>query len=713
METPPTSPSPPDLPDRNSWEYTRNWGVEDTGAYAAWSHGATGKGVTVAVVDSGVDIEHPDLGENIAPSSIDIEPGRDALDGPFSHGSRVASILAAPLNGTGTLGIAYNANVMAIRADTGQGNDPQFMTTALFNAIQYAVENDAKIINLSLGNTQPLHAAFEAILEYAIDNGVIFAISAGNDAGTSPKWPGRYASDPRFAGSIIVVGAHDYDGGMSDFSNRAGDSASAYITAPGSGLVTDCRDNSCWTVKGTSYATPAVAGAMALLKEAFPNLEGQEIVDILLRTAADAGDPGTDIQWGRGKLDIAAAFQPIGTTSTPSASSAASVELDTPVGVYLGGPFGDAMSRTTALTTVAYDDYDRLFTINAGEIYRTAPRRSFQTQSPRPMARSKVNLAGPAGTQLSLAAAVPAAEPEPLIARHDLYDAPWMGVETRREALFEVSTGRMSFSAWQGEGVASSPFQTAAGDGFAALAQPDRAVRGAMAFNAGEAGQLLVSADTGTGDRRLPLQPVERDAARYSRVGLDWRMAQGGLAFSLGQMDETMGPLGTYMPSRSDLALPSSTVFSALGGYVQLSERFTLSGEAGVGRTDIDGRFLSLSEQAISSSWNLGLSASCKGWWSGCSTLMWEIRQPLRVENGTFEAMLADVPQDYFDPVTFSRRRFSASPSGRQIDMTVRSLHALPDGSTLQLEATAIRDEQHHRDAKPAYGLMAQWRRGF
>jgi len=207
----------------------------------------------------------------------------------------------------------------------------------------------------------------------------------------------------------------------------------------------------------------------------------------------------------------------------------------------------------------------------------------------------------------------------------------------------------------------------------------------------------------------MPLQPIQREAAAYARMGIDWRTAQGGLAFSLGSVDEKMGPLGTYMPLNSDLALPSQTKFTALGGDIRLNERLTLTGEVGLGRTEIDGRFLTLADKAISSSWNFGLQASCKGWWSGCSTLMWEISQPLRIESGTFEATLADVPLDYFDPVTFSRRRFSATPSGREIDMSVRSLHALPDGSSLQLQATAIRDEQHRRDAKPGYAFMAVW----
>ena len=716
--TPPTPPptQPPPLPPQSAREYTLNWGVADTKVYSAWQAGATGQGVTVAVIDSGIDMDHPDLAANISPRSTDVVIGRNSPEGPDRHGTRVAGFIAAPFNSRGTVGVAFNASIMSIRAEVSDCTDPEddvcFKSSDLVRAIDYAVANGARIVNMSLGGEGPLGAAFEAALKRGVDAGVIFAIASGNEEGTSPEWPGRYASDPRFAGAIIVVGAHGPDGAMATFSNRAGVSQNVYISAPGSEVVGDCED-SCWRMGGTSFASPVVAGAMALLKEAFPNLTGREIVEILLRTAADAGDTGTDIVWGRGKLDIAAAFRPVGATSTPSATSATPVGLGTPPGAYVGGPFGDALGRTTGLATIAYDEYERLFKVNVADAYRTAPRQSFQSETVRPMVQSTVTTLGPVGTYLSLAASVPAPEPEPILARNTLYNAPWTGTEERREALFEVSTGAMSFSAWQGEGGARSPFRTRAGDGFAALAQSDHAVRGVMSFDAGDQGLFIVSADSGSGDRRTPLQPIQREAASYARMGVDWRTAQGGLAFSLGSVDEKMGPLGTYMPLNSDLALPSQTKFTALGGDIRLNERLTLTGEVGLGRTEIDGRFLTLADKAISSSWNFGLQASCKGWWSGCSALMWEISQPLRIESGTFEATLADVPLDYFDPVTFSRRRFSATPTGREIDMSVRSLHALPDGSSLQLHATAIRDEQHRRDAKPGYAFMAVWQRNF
>ena len=279
--------------------------------------------------------------------------------------------------------------------------------------------------------------------------------------------------------------------------------------------------------------------------------------------------------------------------------------------------------------------------------------------------------------------------------------------------MVSIDTPRLSFSAWQGEGGANSPFQTGAGDSFTALAQANSAVRGGMKFHSETLGLFNLTAEAGSGDRRAPLRAVERDAARYGRMGLDWRRGKGGLSFSMGQLDERTGPLGAYLPSSSDLALPANTTFGAIGGDWRLNDNITLVAEGGIGSTRIDGGFMALEDKAISSNWRLQMVASCPKVFWGCRTLSWGVSQPMRIERGTFRATLADVPLDYFDPVTFSVRRFSAAPSGREIDLTVRSVHQFGNGSTLQLQATAIRDEQHVRNAKPGYALVGQWRRSF
>ncbi|MET4682302.1 hypothetical protein ABIE19_000211 [Brevundimonas faecalis] len=668
------------------------------------------------MVDSGIKLDHQDLAANISPRSTDIVAGRNQPQGEDRHGTNVSSILAAPFNNYGTIGVAYNSTVLSIRADVSDCTDPDdkvcFKSSDLARALDYAVQNGARVINLSLGGDDPMGSLFEAALLRAVNAGVVFAIASGNEAYANPSWPGRYASDPRFAGSIIVVGAHDRARQMADFSNQAGVSQSAYLTAAGVGLTFNCEASSCWTGSGTSYASPIVAGALALLLEAFPNLTGKQAVEILLRTGSDLGATGTDTVYGRGALDIARAFQPVGATSSPMAAGQA-VNVAIEPGAYVGGPFGDAMGRTGMLSTIGYDEYERLFRIDMGAAWRMAPRRSYQPENPTPMRQSQVSMDGPGGARLSLAAAVPVETPEPILNRYTPFDAPWLGDEMKQEALFDVTAGRMAFSAWQGRGGARSPFRTGSGDGFAALAQADHAVRGAVTFKGLGFGPLVFSAETGAGDRRAPLRSVEQDVSSYARAALDWRGERGGLSFSLGSLDEKMGPLGAYMPTRSDFAMPSRTRFAAFGGDLSLGGGLVLSGEAGFGRTEIEGRFLNLSSAAISSTWRMALQSDCPSWAFGCSRLTWEISQPLRIESGTFSAVLADVPLDYFDPVTFSQRRFSASPSGRQIDFSVRSLHPLPGGSMLQLEAVASRDEQHRAGAPTGYALLGSWRRGF
>ncbi|HCW49541.1 MAG TPA: peptidase S8, partial [Brevundimonas sp.] len=314
------------MPSEASREYQRNWGVGDTNAFAAWRTGATGRGITVGVVDSGIRMNHQDLGANISPLSTDIVAGRNQREDQDGHGTRVSSVIAAPFNDYGTVGVAFNSTILSIRADVSDCTKPEdkicFKSSDLARALDYAVQNGARVINLSLGGESPLGAQFEAALLRAVNAGVVFAIAAGNEEGANPEWPGRYASDSRFLGAIIVTGAHDKAQRIADFSNRAGVSQNVFLSAPGVDVIVDCEGDSCWRVNGTSFASPAVAGALALLLEAFPNLTGRQAVDILLRTGREAGDPGTDVVYGRGLLDIGRAFQPVGATSAPMANGA-------------------------------------------------------------------------------------------------------------------------------------------------------------------------------------------------------------------------------------------------------------------------------------------------------------------------------------------------------------------------------------------------------
>jgi hypothetical protein len=174
-----------------------------------------------------------------------------------------------------------------------------------------------------------------------------------------------------------------------------------------------------------------------------------------------------------------------------------------------------------------------------------------------------------------------------------------------------------------------------------------------------------------------------------------------------------MGPLGAYAPLESGLALPSSTAFGSVAGRFTLANGLVLDAEMGFARTDLAGQFLELSDRAMSSTWRLGLTTICEALGFGCQSRTWSIQQPLRTESGTFSAWLPDAPAGYFDPATFSERRFSASPSGRQIDLSLGSLHRLADGSYLSLQGMVTRDDQNIAAAPTAFTLSGSWRTRF
>lgn len=624
----------------------------------------------------------------------------------------VSGVVAANFNGFGTIGVAYESTIISIRADVGDCTDPDdtvcFRSSDLARAIDYAIANNVRVINMSLGGETPLGATFEAAMQRAVNAGLVFAIAAGNEGGASPEWPGRYATDSRFLGSVIVVGAHNSANQIGSFSNRAGVSQNEFISGPGVDVVTACDGTVCYRVSGTSFSAPAVAGALALLLDAFPNLTGRQAVQILLSTARDTGDPGVDAVYGRGLLDLARAFQPVGSARVAMTSGQA-VAVTEQRYAYTGGAFGDAIRSATGLQTVGHDDFNRLFRVNLAGSYGLAPRgvANMLPQAPRQQAR--LTTAGPMGSTLTLTTSAAVEDSPNDLAVSTSVITPWLDERRREDVMMAFSAGNGAVAFWQGRNGARSPFSLGAADNFASLAQVDRAWLGAVRL-----GALTLSADTGVGDRAMPFQTREEDVSSYARFVADWETSPTSrLRFAVGGLDEKMGPLGSYAPLDSGFALPSTTTFGSVSGQVALRPNLFLNAEMGWARTDLEGRFLSLSETALSSTWALGLTTFCHRLGLGCETLTWSVSQPLRTESGVFSAFLADAPANYFDTPVFSERTFSATPSGRQIDMSLGSVHRLGDGSALSLRALVTRDDQNVRSAPTTFTLMGSWGKTF
>ncbi len=332
----------------------------------AWSAGLTGAPVTVAVVDSGVDLQHPDLVGSFAGGGRDFVNGGGIRSDDFtSHGTLISGLITGNFNEAGIVGIAYDAKVLPIKAFHG----PFGGGIEVLQAIDYAASRgDVRIINLSLGG--PLLGPAEiSTVQGAAARGKLLVMAAGNDTAADPDFPARLA--PQLSGRGIAVGALGADGNIAAFSNRAGVTRDYFLLAPGTDIWSTVANGSFAPVSGTSFSTAYVSGAAALLAQLFPNLAVEEIAEILLVSATDLGAPGPDSTYGRGRLNIGAAVQPIGTLTVPTPSSAgapltAQGALVAPaLAAALRNP-ENALDRALAL-----DRYHRAYAVDLTRLLRT------------------------------------------------------------------------------------------------------------------------------------------------------------------------------------------------------------------------------------------------------------------------------------------------------------------------------------------------------
>ena len=366
---PPPAPPPPlnppsfyETPEYFGSSFTsgNRSGLGQIGASTAYSRGATGQGIIVAVIDTNVDTSISELTGQIV-ATHDMIPNRAASDiDSGGHGTLVSSVIVANKNNVGVHGVAYEAKVLSIRADsagtcqqTGVDQGCSFADRNTSAAIDYAVANGAKVINMSLGGPIDTDPTLENAVRRAAQAGVLVVISAGNegvDDNGQPQAVGRSPTEPAYIaggigtlGRVVAVGAVDSNGQMPDFSNRAAQTANYYLLAPGVRVVVAGPDDNIlfpngtnndadtdgdyFAVSGTSFSAPHVAGALALMLDLFPNITPQDALSALLESATDyvtatpdkisgiTADAGTDAVGGRGILNLARAFAPIGTTS--------------------------------------------------------------------------------------------------------------------------------------------------------------------------------------------------------------------------------------------------------------------------------------------------------------------------------------------------------------------------------------------------------------
>ena len=279
------------------------WGLTHVGAERAWTR-THGEGQVIAIVDSGVDGEHPDLRDRLV-DGVSTTGGDELVDG-HGHGTHVAGTAAASAGDRfGVAGLAHGANIMPV-----QVTDPDGLAYAsdVAEGLLWAVQHGATVANLSLAGTQESRVLSRAI-DFAVDRGVVVVVAAGNEYNR-----GNPATYPAAHPSVIAVGALRDAHSRSSFSST-GDFVD--LAAPGSSILSDRPGGVFGYASGTSMAAPLVAGAVALLRTLDPDLDPEGVADALTVTATDLGATGRDDEFGHGGMDLLAAMEAVAPSPEP------------------------------------------------------------------------------------------------------------------------------------------------------------------------------------------------------------------------------------------------------------------------------------------------------------------------------------------------------------------------------------------------------------
>ncbi|MEO5533814.1 MAG: S8 family serine peptidase [Pseudolysinimonas sp.] len=278
--------------------------LDDYGIGDAWSV-TRGAGVTIAIIDTGV-ARVADLGDAVVGgtdfSGLGAADGRTPVGRDLpSHGTMVASLLAGRGTGAGTgvIGSAPEASILSISMSFGAG--ARDSDTQVADAVTWAVDHGADVINLSLTrNTLEWPPSWDTAFLYAAQHDVVVVAAAGN-RGNGTEEVGAPATMP----GVLTVGGVDRNGVASAKASSQG--ITIAVAAPSEGLVGVTPSGSVVTWAGTSGATPIVAGIVALVRAAHPELDAANVINRLIATARDAGPPGDDFTYGFGYVDAAAA----------------------------------------------------------------------------------------------------------------------------------------------------------------------------------------------------------------------------------------------------------------------------------------------------------------------------------------------------------------------------------------------------------------------
>jgi subtilisin family serine protease/flagellar hook assembly protein FlgD len=277
--------------------YSKQWYLKKIQMPKAWDTTKGASNITVAVIDAGVQTNHPELKGKIV-SPYDVTTGSTSVSAD-NHGTHVAGVIAATINKAGISGIAPNVKIMPVDVFTGNGANVYDVA----EGIMYAVDHKADILNLSLGSYYYSYP-MEYAVRYAQSKGVLVVAAAGNDDTSEYTYPAALPA-------VLGVSATDSLDRITQFSNYG---YHIDFAAPGMNIYSTISGSKYANMSGTSMASPIVSGVSALILSKNPFLSPSQVESILIKSSTDLGNRGWDYLYGYGRVD---AYKALAKTPSP------------------------------------------------------------------------------------------------------------------------------------------------------------------------------------------------------------------------------------------------------------------------------------------------------------------------------------------------------------------------------------------------------------
>ncbi len=683
-------------------EYNRMGALDAIRAADGYALGYTGAGVTIGIIDFNFELASSEV--NFTVDSRDANAQAVALyqaqtgQAPSSdhHGQAVASAAAALKNDVGIHGVAFNASVLAVDyfADV---NETQVVQGGVLYHVSdpwtYITSHGVRIINTSFGYeagdviSNPPHVNEAYVLasaSAALVNGALVVSSAGNAGGANPSlYNLDTINDLRSAGVLdssagayIIAGAVDGNNQIASFSDRAGSAMNYYMVAPGTNLILPWNGGMA-LVSGTSFSSPLISGAAALILQRWPNLNGRQLADILFASATDLGALGVDPIYGHGLLNIAAALQPLGvSTFAVSGGSGGAAPLVSATGLILASPFGDAPAVHQALSEVMMlDGFGRDFEIDLSHMAVGRPNL------PDMFGLMEQRL-GWQSTSLRLGSATSLGfdlrrRPEDGIVPFQTLGGPQD--HSTHETVFRLAGAASGLDWTAGTGLplrdgmagaddgaffmsltnAFSPMIGAAPGAFASVRVP-LAPGTNLSFGASHAENQGM-----TDHLRTPF----RNSADAAILHLDRETKGSRLGLEIGEVLETGGYMGSLasgglkMADRGSTAWTTAMAETALDAHWSLRGAFTI---AASGETHPQGSLITAIGPVYATSFAFGLAGA--NLFRDGDVLSFTAGQPLRAEQGSL-TIASGIGRDWTTGgVIMGEQRASLLPSGREFD---------------------------------------------